>query len=525
MMLAGFLFLLPLTGGSTSNFTELLELLDDHQSSNQSFEESGSTSNFTELLELLDDQKNSNQSSEEIYRDSSKGNCGYQDVLNHLNLTKNNDLYTMARPVKNYTSTTNVHLQMLFYGILDVKEIDQAFVPYVWIFMSWENEHISWHPRDFCGLDRVIVPTYVLWKPDLAIEEILHHTVDYADLCFMVLLTISYVKFHLKHKAFAIMCVCLFSYRTEMDKAPPSPYLYISFSGRVSIVNDMMLASTCKMHIYKFPFDIQSCDLSFKSAIYPGLTNKTVDNFGFKQSVIVYTVTMKRRSVFYIVNFLLPILFFLCLDLASFLISDRGGEKLSFKVTVLLAVTVMQLILNEILPSSSDKIPLIVAYCIGIFGLMMLSLLETILVMYLMEKDLASQDNEADKDQSLSEDCNKQGKVNFHKCFRDEKKWTHCVSVCDGSADETPSELLSSAIEGSSSKLTESHALEKVSDDLREVEKTLTALLNSRKEEWKPGYWTKVAKRINKVFSIIYVTGVSLFLVFIFLTWNYTADK
>ena len=68
---------------------------------------------------------------------------------------------------------------------------------------------------------------------------------------------------------------------------------------------------------------------------------------------------MKRRSILYIVNFLLPIMFFLCLDLASFLISDSGGEKLGFKVTVLLAVTVMQLILNEILPSSSDRTPLI----------------------------------------------------------------------------------------------------------------------------------------------------------------------
>lgn len=68
---------------------------------------------------------------------------------------------------------------------------------------------------------------------------------------------------------------------------------------------------------------------------------------------------MKRRSVLYLVNFILPVLLFLCLDLASFMISDRGGEKLGFKVTVLLAVTVMQLILNEILPSSSDRIPLI----------------------------------------------------------------------------------------------------------------------------------------------------------------------
>lgn len=68
---------------------------------------------------------------------------------------------------------------------------------------------------------------------------------------------------------------------------------------------------------------------------------------------------MKRRPLLYIVNFLLPILFFLSLDMASFLISDKGGEKLSFKVTVLLAVTVMQLILNEILPASSNKTPLI----------------------------------------------------------------------------------------------------------------------------------------------------------------------
>lgn len=70
-------------------------------------------------------------------------------------------------------------------------------------------------------------------------------------------------------------------------------------------------------------------------------------------------ITMKRRPILYIVNFLLPVVFFLCLDLSSFLISEKGGEKLSFKVTVLLAVTVLQLILNEILPSSTNRIPLI----------------------------------------------------------------------------------------------------------------------------------------------------------------------
>lgn len=50
----------------------------------------------------------------------SEGNCSYQDVLNHLKLTRSTELYSMTRPVKHYKSATQVHLQMAIYGILDV---------------------------------------------------------------------------------------------------------------------------------------------------------------------------------------------------------------------------------------------------------------------------------------------------------------------------------------------------------------------------------------------------------------------
>ncbi|XP_034715348.1 5-hydroxytryptamine receptor 3A-like [Etheostoma cragini] len=442
-------------------------------------------------------------------------NCSYQDVLNHLSLTKNNELYSMSRPVKNYKHPTQVSLELLLYAILDVVEKDQKFIPYVWTVMRWHNEYISWDPNEFCGIDNVSLPTDVLWKPDLTIEEM-----------------------------------------TEKDKAPPSPYLTINNKGDVEVQNDQVLVSTCRMQIYNFPFDIQSCNLSFKSIIHTAkdirlqpsdnsseatewsrevmrtqyewlfinmiVTSNNASDIN-NQDIVVYTITMKRRSVLYIVNFLVPIMFFLCLDLASFLISDSGGEKLSFKVTVLLAVTVLQLILNEILPSSSNKIPLIALYCIGIFALMLLSLLETIVVMYLMEKDSACQDNDADKDQSLSEDCNEQHKANLHNCLGEKHKWTECACIYDVSTSETPCELLPVAKEDNSRKLVEEcHALEKLSDDLRGIEKTLSLLLSNRKEEEKPGYWTKVAKNVNRVFFIFYVTVITLFLIILFLQWNST---
>lgn len=75
-------------------------------------------------------------------------------------------------------------------------------------------------------------------------------------------------------------------------------------------------------------------------------------------------------------------------------------------------------------------------------------------------------------------------------------------------------------LQGNSSKQQEYHALEKVSEELRDMEKTLSLLLSNRKEEDKPGYWTRVAKRVNKVFFIFYVILVGLFLTVIFLKWD-----
>ncbi|CAF96014.1 unnamed protein product, partial [Tetraodon nigroviridis] len=278
-------------------------------------------------------------------------NCSHQEVLDHLQLTKSNELFHMTRPVKHHKHPTEVSLEVLLFAILDVVEKEQKFIPYVWILTRWRNEFISWDPKQFCDIRNISLPVEILWKPDLTIEEM-----------------------------------------TEKDKAPPSPYLTINNMGYVEIQNDQVLVSTCRMQIFKFPFDTQMCNLSFKSVIYtakdmrllPGdnsteatewsrelmrtqyewlfvnmtVTTKNATNLE-DQDVIIYTITMKRRPTLYIVNFLLPILFFLCLDMSSFLISEKGGEKLSFKVTVLLAVTVMQLILNEILPSSTNRIPLI----------------------------------------------------------------------------------------------------------------------------------------------------------------------
>ncbi|XP_034415226.1 5-hydroxytryptamine receptor 3A-like [Cyclopterus lumpus] len=472
-MLAGFFFLLLVTDAVTYNSSE------DPRRQHKDYRDNARDRNHS--------------------NDNNNNNCSHRDVYKYLNMTEGN-AKTAIRPGSD-SSPTEVILDVLLFSILDVNEKEQQFISYLWVDSWWDDPDLSWNSEDFCYIYTIYPPTNALWKPDVSIEEM-----------------------------------------TQKNKALSSPYLKLYSSGQVFFRTYMVVVTNCPMEVYMFPFDVQECNLTFKSTIHTSqhleltvfgdsswntelsLENMAqsewlfidmvnehhiVNNFYLQQSVMVYTITMKRRSALYIANFLLPILFFLCLDLASFLIPDNGGEKLSFKVTVLLAVTVMQLILNEILPSSSDRIPLIAIYCIGIFGLMMLSLLETILMMYLLERDSASRDNEANEEQRKADCCTKL------------KKWISCAGVCNVSVDETPPEQLSVTTEANSSQPTEeSNALEKISDELKELEKTLTQVLNCREKERKPGYWTRVAKIINIVFFFFYVIAAITLLTGLFLLWN-----
>lgn len=119
---------------------------------------------------------------------------------------------------------------------------------------------------------------------------------------------------------------------------------------------------------------------------------------------------MDRKPLLYVVIFMVPLFYLLVLDLASFFISESRGEKLGFKITILLSISVLLLILKDILPSTEDNLPMIgessaqvwvrgnltrsrfcrlvaANFCAGIFALVGLSVLEAMLVTFLTDLD------------------------------------------------------------------------------------------------------------------------------------------
>ncbi|CAM4420548.1 unnamed protein product [Leuciscus chuanchicus] len=213
------------------------------------------------------------------------------------------------------------------------------------------------------------------------------------------------------------------SIKTEFG-TKESPYVLLFYWGFLVTSDVLSLTTSCKMDLYRFPFDTQSCSITFQSSAYSYkdleirlLSDEMGGNISFRDffevqgewellninfakaqatgfwydvDQLIFQITIKRRPLLYLFNIILPVFFFILLDVASFFIDTSGSDKLCFKVTLLLSISVLLLILNDTLPSTADKIPLIGVYCCGIFCLIGISILETILVNYLMAKGAES---------------------------------------------------------------------------------------------------------------------------------------
>jgi len=76
-------------------------------------------------------------------------------------------------------------------------------------------------------------------------------------------------------------------------------------------------------------------------------------------SHVVFTLSLRRRYKFYLMNIVLPCLMLSALILVGFLLPPDAGEKISLGISVLLAFTVFLLMIADSIPRTSLAIPLI----------------------------------------------------------------------------------------------------------------------------------------------------------------------
>ncbi|XP_026181535.1 5-hydroxytryptamine receptor 3A [Mastacembelus armatus] len=422
------------------------------------------------------------------FSSSQTSDCSYFGLLSYLNLTSTKDLLSFTRPVKNWTRSTLVQLDMLLYGILDVQEKSQTVTSHIWIQMHWKNEYLTWNSSDFCGINTLTVLRSLLWIPDVTIQEEVSDTQSVKD----------------------------------------NPYVIIYPNGLVLANGHQLLTSTCQLDLFLFPFDTQHCNITFLSLNYKAeavklgafnsdttLTSiserimitqgewqlrkmEIIDSSLFRDNVsrskLTYRVIISRKPMLYVINLIVPLFYLLVLDLASFFIGETQGEKLSFKVTLLLSISVLLLILQDMLPSTEDHLPVIASYCVAIFAMVWLSVLEVMLVSFLMNLDGFG--------------CKEaQSSVNDQMDIQLEANRNKGEDQNQVKPDKRPFPLT----------CPNDHNLLK--QILQEVKATRQEVGNQDHDKRKPGRYRRLVKIIDSVFFVLYFLTVLIFLLSMYTVW------
>uniref|UniRef100_A0A672YJ18 5-hydroxytryptamine (serotonin) receptor 3A n=1 Tax=Sphaeramia orbicularis TaxID=375764 RepID=A0A672YJ18_9TELE len=183
----------------------------------------------------------------------------------------------------------------------------------------------------------------------------------------------------------AVFGLCALSFSMEKNSAPFVPYTYLYSDGLVYDDKPVKVVSSCRLDIYKFPFDVQNCSFSFNSYLHLTAKELSLDSFGQKSIVsITSSVSVRRRATLYVVNLLIPSGFLITVDLFSFLLPPKSVDRSLFKMTLILGYTMFLLIMSDLLPVTGNTIPLINVFLSMCLALMVASLLETILVTNLL---------------------------------------------------------------------------------------------------------------------------------------------
>ncbi|KAL0125475.1 hypothetical protein PUN28_004524 [Cardiocondyla obscurior] len=297
----------------------------------------------------------------------------YDDLLSNYN--------RLIRPVLNNTETLTVRLGLKLSQLIEMNLKNQVMTTSVWVEQKWFDYKLQWDPQEYGGIDMLYVPSENIWLPDI----VLYNNAD-------------------GNYEVTLMTKATLKYTGEVSWKPPAIY-----------------KSSCEINVEYFPFDEQSCLMKFGSWTYNGaqvdlkhvkqesgnnLVAIGIDLTDFYLSVewdilevpasrneefypcckepysdITFNITMRRKTLFYTVNLIIPCVGITFLTVLVFYLPSDSGEKVSLCSSILLSLTVFFLLLAEIIPPTSLAIPLLGKYLLFTMILVTLSIWITVCVL------------------------------------------------------------------------------------------------------------------------------------------------
>ncbi|CAL1282908.1 unnamed protein product [Larinioides sclopetarius] len=279
------------------------------------------------------------------------------------------DYNKLIRPVEAMNQTVVVDFGLSFIQLINVNEKNQIMTSNVWLQLTWMDYQLVWDPADYGGINVLRLPPDKVWKPDI----VLFNNAD--------------GNYEVRYKSNVL----------------------IYPNGGVMWVPPAIYQSSCRIDVTYFPFDQQKCVMKFGSWTFNGdqvslnlyNDNDWVDLSDYwksgtwdivevpaflnvynnsKYGKISFYITIRRKTLFYTVNLILPTVLISFLCILVFYLPAEAGEKVTLGISILLSLVVFLLLVSKILPPTSLVLPLIAKYLLFTFLMNTVSILVTVII-------------------------------------------------------------------------------------------------------------------------------------------------
>ncbi|XP_048860013.1 5-hydroxytryptamine receptor 3A-like [Brienomyrus brachyistius] len=339
-------------------------------------------------------------------------NCSYPDAKSLYKEIEKTFYLNPIRPVYSLQTPTNITIYFTLYGILGVDEKTQILTTYIWLTLSWEIEYLSWDPVQ-CGIAKITLPRQKLWMPDVVINECMDRDTS-PQIPYVHLDSSGYVTDGRPVRSVSSCNLDIYTFPFDVQNCSLTFNSYIHTASDITInmgesgEESLMLSNMVMDRIEEWELvDITASktrcayynDNFFDTVVYnvsiiapefstddPRFTMLQLTmhvQLAISHMILsanAGAIVMRRRPTTYVVNLLIPSCFLMIVDLISFLLPPEAVDRATFKMTIILGYTVFLLIMNNLLPITGNRLPLLnVVFSVSL-ALMVASLLETIII-------------------------------------------------------------------------------------------------------------------------------------------------
>lgn len=244
-------------------------------------------------------------------------------------------------PQEERSVPVNVSMTFLLFGIREFDELTGKFSVMAAFYLTWTDFRLKWNASLYNNTNVLVISeSSNIWTPNPVIANPYDSMKGFVNNMFPVTL---------------------------------------NNQGKIIWVPGDIISSVCDVDVTHYPFDVQICELDFVCWGYSSyslvlhsptkelplthyskhgewrLVNTTTKSTNDGISSVSVKIAMRRRPMFVVLNLILPVVCMTVLNLLVFVLPVESGERVSYSITVLLAIAVFFTLVGENLPKTSFR--------------------------------------------------------------------------------------------------------------------------------------------------------------------------